>query len=144
VRQATRVKAVIPRVIAGVLLSSALLACEHHPARVAPGFKRSNLARVGVDLPTEALLQVLGTPLGRYPEDPQASDAIYVYATNTEWTTTGGGWHVYSTNGPTCTVTVSGGAIAGVFVSTGHASCMCTRIACPETWLDSCAPGIPE
>ncbi len=143
-RQATRVRAVIARAIAGVLLSIALLACEHHPARVAPGFKRSNVAQLRVDLPSEAILKLLGTPLERYPEVSQAIDAIYVYATNNEWTTIGGGWHVYSTDGPTCTVTVSGGAIAEVFVSTGHASCKCTRTACPDTWLDSCAPGIPE
>jgi hypothetical protein len=144
VRHTTRVKALIPQAIAALLLSGALLGCEHHPARAAPGFKRSNLARLRVGLPIEAILQVLGSPLERYPKDPQAIDAVYVYATHNEWTTTGGGWHVYSTNGTTCSVTVSGGAMAEVFVSTGHASCMCTDTACPDTWLDSCASGIPE
>jgi hypothetical protein len=139
-----RVKAIIFRGIAALLLSSALLACEHHPARVAPGFKRSNVVRLRVGLPTEAIFEVLGTPLERYPEDPGAPNARYVYATHNEWTTTGGGWHVYSTEGPTCIVTVSEGVVAEVFVSTGRASCMCTHTACPDTWLDRCSAGIPE
>jgi hypothetical protein len=130
--------------IAAALLGSALLACEHHRARVASGFTRGNVSQLRVGLPVEDMLRVLGPPLERYPEDPEAIDARYVYATHSEWATTGGGWHFYSAKEPTCIVAVSAGAIGEVFVSGGHASCTCTRTACPESWLDECASGIPE
>ena len=137
-------KAVISRGVAAVVLSGAVVACEHHPARVAPGFKRDRVAQLRVGMPTADLLRTLGTPLERHPEDPEAIDVAYVYATRNEWATTGGGWHVFSAKEPTCIVTLSGGAIVEVVVSTGHASCTCTRTACPGTWLHSCATGIPE
>jgi hypothetical protein len=138
------VKRVISRLVAAALLSVALVACQNHPAQVAPGFKRDKVAQVRVGLSLEDLSRTLGSPLARHPEDPKAIDVKFVYATRGEWTTPGGGWQLLSGKAPTCIITVSGGAVVEVFVSTGRTLCTCTRMACPETWLDSCASGVPE
>jgi hypothetical protein len=138
------VKRVFTLGASAALFGGALLGCENHAPRVAPGFKRDSVARLRVGLPVEDLSHTLGPPLAKYSEDGEATDVNYIYAIQGEWTTSGGGWHLLSGKGPACMVTVSGGVIAEVFVSTGHTLCTCTRQSCPDTWLASCASGVPK